>query len=253
MKKYYSIHFLLSTGLLCSSNILLANQKPETPIPSDSVITAQALTNMSDYLRSLDKFTVHSQINVDDVLPSGQKIQLSRSVTIKAEPPSSLWAKTSTMHNEREFFFDGKTFTIYTPKLGFYASFDAPGTIGETLNKAKQEFNVEMPLRDLFHWESDGAETIDEAMIIGVDKVNGISCNLFAIRQQEIDWQICIQRDDTPLPLKLVITSKKEESQPQYTAVLQWDTKPTLSKQSYTFAPSETDHKINFSKSDTNK
>ncbi len=75
-----------------------------------------------------------------------------------------------------------------------------------------------------------------------------MSCNHFAFREKEIDWQICIQREGSPLPLKLVITEKEVEAQPQYITVLKWDIAPDLSKQNYTFTPHSGDHKISFGK-----
>ncbi len=257
MNKQYSVRLLLSAGLLLSSGMLSANEqisKSDVNV-DDKTIAISALTNMSEYLRSLDKFSVDAQINTDDVLPNGQKIQINKTAIIKSDPPSGLWVKTSSMFGEREFFYNGKLFTVYTPESGYYASFKAPETVAETINKAEQEFNIELPLADLFHWgtDTDSTADIDEALIIGVDKVNGIACNKFAFRQQEIDWQICIQRGETPLPLKLVITSKLEESQPQYMALLKWNTAPDLDKQSYTFTAASTDHKINFLKADNNK
>lgn len=253
MSRTSAIRLLLSAGLAIGSGMVLA-EKSETdlqqPAATEKAVAIEALGNMSAYLRSLDKFAVHANMNIDYVLENGQKVQLSKAVEINADPPSSMWAKSSAMYYEREFYFDGKTFTLYSPGLGFYASFDAPATIGEVVAKAQAEYDVEMPLADLFIWGTDaGAEAaIDEAMIIGVEKVDGVSCNHFAFRQSEIDWQICIQRGDTPLPLKLVITSKEEAAQPQHESVLKWDTAPALRGQSYTFAPRDGDSKISFGK-----
>lgn len=253
MNSKTAISLLFSAGLVAGSGTVLAGES-ETDLQKmaaeEKALAITALGNMSGYLRSLDKFSVHANINIDHVLDNGQKVQLTKAVEINADPPSSMWAKSSAMYYEREFYFDGKTFTLYSPGLGFYASFDAPGTIGEVLAKAEDDYDVELPLADLFIWGTDaGTEAaIDEAMIIGVDKVDGISCNHFAFRQSEIDWQICIQRGDTPLPLKLVITSKEEAAQPQYESVLKWDTAPALGRQSYTFAPRDGDSKISFNK-----
>ena len=94
---------------------------------------------------------------------------------------------------------------------------------------------------------------VDEAIIVGVDKVNGVECNHFVFREQEIDWQICIQRDNTPLPLKFVVTDKNIKGQPQIIYVLKWDTAPDLSNQNYTFTPQSGDHKISFGKVLTEK
>ncbi|MCK5648327.1 MAG: DUF2092 domain-containing protein [Gammaproteobacteria bacterium] len=258
MNKPYSINLLISSGLLFSSNMILADEQiNQTKISKtdDKEIALKALTNMSAYLRDLDKFTVIAQLYTDEVMENGQKIKLSKTAILKANPPSSLWAKTSTMYTEREFFFDGKIFTLNSPLLGYYASFDAPDTIGKTLTKASQKYNIELPLTDLFSWGAgaDSMADIDEAMIVGIDRVNGISCNQFAFREKDIDWQVCIQRGDTPVPLRLVIISKLEPSQPQFMATLKWDTAPALYNQSYTFTPGSNDHRINFGTVKNNK
>ncbi len=258
MNRKITISLLLSAGLIAGSSTALAAE-PENDLQkqaaAEKALAIQALGNMSEYLRSLDKFTVHAQVNVDEVLANGQKVQLTKSVEVTADRPSSLRATTSTMYSQREFYFDGKIFTLYSPRLGFYASFDAPATIGEVVVKAKDNFDVEMPLADLFYWgtDADASDDIEEAIVVGVDKIDGISCNHFAFRQKEVDWQICIQRGDTPLPLKLVITSKEETAQPQHASVMKWDTAPSLSGQSYTFVPHDGDAKINFGKVEADK
>ncbi len=258
MNRKTAISLLLSATLLAGSGTALA-EEPATDLrklaAADKALAITALGNMSEYLRSLEKLTVHAQINIDEVLTSGQKVQLTKTVEINAEPPASLNARATTMYTERQFFFDGKTFTLYSPRLGFYASFDAPATIGELVAKARSEFDVKLPLTDLFTWGTDQDESlaIEEAMIVGIEQIDGVSCNHFAFRQKEIDWQICIQRGDAPLPLKLVITSKQQAAQPQYAAILKWDTGPSLRGQSYTFAARDGDYKISFEKVEADK
>ena len=258
MNKKLITSLLLAAGLtVCSSMALAAEQadKAQSAIATDKTVAITALNTMSEYLRSLDSFVVHADTNADEVLDSGQKIELSRSVVIKADPPSGLWVKTSSMYTNQEFFFDGKTFTITTPDLGYYASFDAPATIGKAIVKARDKFDIELPLSDLFLWgtQQDASETINEAIVVGVDQINGVICTQFAFREDTVDWQLWIQRGDTPLPLKLVITSKDDKQLPRYSAVLKWDTASVLSGQSFTFTPSAADKKINFQTAETTK
>lgn len=249
MKKIVISALLLAVGLTLGSGMALGSEqvkKAEDSATADLSVAISALNLMSAHLRSLDSFIIEGSATSDEVLANGQKVQISRSLRIKADPPAKLWANSSNMYSNQEFFFDGKTFTISTPDLGYYASFDAPATIGEVVLKAKEKFNVDIPLSDLFLWGStlDAATEMDEAIIVGVDQIHGIQCNQFAFRGQELDWQIWIQRDGRPLPLKLVITSKLEESQPQYAVVLKWNTEPTLGEQTFSFTPAENDKKI---------
>ena len=263
MTKGNVIGMLLSAGVIASCSTVVADK----PIDNAQSLTItanaieeretalQAMHEMARYLRSLKKFTVNADVSFDEVLDNGQKVLLSKTVDIRAEMPSKLWAKTETLYSQREFYFDGKTFTLYTPHLGYFASVDLPMTTGQMVIKANQKYDIEFPIVDLFLWgtKADSSSDVDEAIIVGIDQVNGVKCNQFAFREQEIDWQICIQRDGIPLPLKLVITEKNVATQPQRILVLTWNTAPELSTQNYTFKAHEGDQKINFGKVKTDK
>ena len=253
MTRKNALSLLLSAGLISGCSTVIADKSASTAqqaITDDKTLAIGAMNNMSTYLRTLKTFTVNVDSSSDEILANGQKVSINKTEQINVERPAKLWAKSSTVYSQREFYFDGKTFTLYTPDVGYFASFAAPATVGQLVLKVEQEFGVELPVADLFLWgtDADASASVEEATIVGIDKVNGVSCNHFAFRQNELDWQICIQRGDTPLPLKIVMTEKNLEAQPQHVSVLQWDTAPDLSTQNYTFSPRKNDHKINFGK-----
>ncbi len=257
MRKTVLIGLLLAAGLTMTTGAALAVE-PESgqdTIAISKAVAVDALNGMSKYLRSLGKFTIQANADVDEVLANGQKVQLSRIVQIKTVQPEKLWVKTSNKYTNQEYFYDGKTFTIVTPELNVYASFAAPATIGEMIVKARDTFSVELPLSDLFLWGSrlDAADAVKEAIIVGQDQINGRECTQYALRGSKVDWQIWIQKGEAPFPLKLVITDRKEETQPQYSVVLNWDTAPTFDDQSFTFVPDADDVKINFDLAEVSK
>ena len=243
---------LLLMGLVISP-VMHAEEKQE--LSSEKDLALKAMNNMSSYLRELDQFSIRANIYIDEVLENGQKIQQTKRLDISANPPTKLKISESDMGGNRELYYNGNEFTVYTENLGFYASFNAPKTIAGVIAKASDDYDIEIPLSDLFMWgtDNDSSTEVDEAILVGVDSVDGVSCNSFAFRQKEVDWQICIQRGTSPLPLKLVITSKLEETQPKYVAVLKWDTAPHLSETIFSFAPRLGDQEIQFSPSQTNK
>lgn len=231
-------------------NLVMGAKKAE-----EKATAIQAMHVMSKYLRSLKQYTLNADVSNDQVLANGQKVLLAKTVVIKTDMPSKLWSRSANLDTQREFFYDGQTFTLYTENLGYYASVDMPGTVGQLVIKANLEYGIQFPLVDLFLWgtKADSSVDIKEGMYAGLEQVNGVSCNLFAFREQEIDWQICIQSDGTPLPLKLVITEKTIEAQPQQISTLKWNTAPDLNKQNYTFIPHDGDQKISFGKVKTDK
>jgi hypothetical protein len=100
--------------------------------------------------------------------------------------PNHLRAEVLSDRKQRTFFYDGKTLTLYAPRVNYYASVGAPPTIAELLQVLDQKYGVEMPLADLFLWgtDKDGIADIKVATYIGPGYVGGVDCEHYAFRQQ---------------------------------------------------------------------
>lgn len=209
-----------------------------------------ALNDMGNYLRTLKAFSVSSEMSMDEVLLSGQKILLTGTTEYTTRLPDRLRvsSKVEGLDRDSEYYYDGKSFTIYSNLEKYYATFEAPDTIGKVLDIAEDRYNVEIPLRDLFYWgsEKDRGEDIQAAYFIDTSRVNGTLCKHYAFRQEDVDWQIWIEDDSTPLPRRLVITSKLEKGEPQYISTISWDLAPQLTDSTFVFTPPEGAHKIEF-------
>ena len=246
-------HAIVIAAFLGSSGLAVAEEQAppaETAMndAEEQAIAIEALNKMGSYLRSLESFKVQAVTSTDEVLENGQKIQFDKSVEIQAKKPAGLRADVSSPYGERSFYYDGKTFTLHTPRNKFYATIPVSGTNGEFIEAVQSKTGATLPLADLFLWGADegAGDEIESAIIVGYGMVNGVKCEHYAFRQKEVDWQICIQPGETPLPLKLVITSKLEEEQPQHVSVLKWDTAAALDDKAFTYAPQEGDTKIAF-------
>lgn len=242
-KKIVSI---VIAGVLGGASSVIAAEK-EMP-DDDHQLAISALGNMASYLRSLDRFSVRADISKDEVLLDGQKLQFDSNMKLVVNRPKQMFAEVNTASAQRRYLYDGKQFTVHTPLLGYYATFDAPDTLHKTVTQAQDKFDIDLPLADLFFWgtESEDLDAIEDAKVVGVGKVDGVSCNHFAFRQKDVDWQICIKRGGSPLPLKLVITTKTEAEQPQYVATMKWDTAPSIPATDFSFKPRQDDKRINF-------
>jgi hypothetical protein len=206
----------------------------------------EALKAMGAYLRTLKSFALHSDTTKDEVLDSGQTIQFTNTIDIQSKLPGRLRVDVNSDRIQRKIYYDGKTVTQYAPRLNYYATFDAPGTIRETLVAAADKFDLRLPLADLFFWGTDqsGIEDIKSATEVGASRVGGVECDHYAFRQDGADWQIWIERGKTPLPRKLVITTQDEPAHPQYMAVLRWDLKASMADKTFVFVPPKGAQKI---------
>ncbi len=198
-----------------------------------------AMDKMSAALQTLPSFQVQSDVTSEVVLVTGQKIQFGGTVDVAVHRPDAFKVVSRADTQTREMYYNGKTFTIYAPKLGYYASFDAPSTIGLTLDKARTEHNIEVPLADLFTWGTDQTvrSRVKEAIVVRPERIGDRQCMHYAFRQEKVDWQVWIDQGAQPLPCKLVITSRTDEAMPQYTAVLNWTLNSVPEAASLAFQP----------------
>jgi len=213
------------------------------PVEPDAV---DALHRMGGYLRSLKMFSVRADTALDEVTEDGMKLQFGGTLTASVRRPDGLVLEVNTDRKHRRLYYDGKTLTVYAPRDGYYAIVDAPPTIAETAEAVSDKYGVDMPLVDLFSWgaDSNSEEEVREAAIIGPARIGGVLCDHVAVRQDDVDWQVWIQRGDRPLPRKIVITTKSEPEQPQYVATLTWDTDAKFTSNTFHFSPPKEAHKI---------
>lgn len=234
-------------ALAAAAVLLLAGragaQAAAAPAAAPAVEPAamEALKAMGAYLRTLKAFRVEAATTDEDVLEDGQKVQYDGRATILARMPDGLRAEVSNDRFDRMFFYDGRTFTLYGRRLNLFATIPAPPTIGKLADQLDSEHGLTVPLVDLFRWGSDGWNTdgITGALDLGPASVAGTTCEQYAFRTDDVDWQIWIQKGEFPLPRKLVITTRTDEARPQHTAVFTWDLAPSFSADAFAFEPPE--------------
>ena len=235
---------------LVSGFVMLALATPVSsqtapPAGPDAEAVA-ALKRMSTYLSGLSSFELFSQSTVDVVISTGQRLQLDGEVHYKAKKPG-IWIDLISDIKSRRYVYDGKDFTVYAPKLGYYATMPAPPTNQEFLKSIYDKFGISLPLEDLFRW-SDGDQSDIQALTagfsVGTATIDGVETDHWAFRQGDYDWEVWIQKSGPPLPKKLVIVDRSDPAMPGYTARLTWTVNPTLADSDFSFTPEQKDMKI---------
>lgn len=204
------------------------------------------LGEMGTFLREQRTFSVRSETTTDEVLENGQKIQLAATGELEVRRPDRLHATFSSDRREREFFYDGRTFTVYGPTNGYYATVAAPSTIDATLGEISERYEIEFPLVDLFLWGTPRSD-LDQltcATFVGPAKIDGTTTDHFAFRQAGLDWQIWIEQGPRPLPRKLVLTTTDDPARPEHSMALEWNLTPKVDPQAFIFKPPRTATRI---------
>jgi len=223
-----------------------AKSGPAKPAIEPEAISA--LHKMGEFLRNQQNFSVQARSTTDDVISSGQKVQYGGTIDLKVRRPDRLRMDiTGDRRNER-IYYDGKNFTVFADRVGYFATFPAPGTLDELKTVLEKRYAFDLPLADLFYWgtEHDGTSAIQRATRVGAANVEGFACDHFAFRQKDVDWELWIEQGGRPVPRKLVITTTTEKAKPQHGMVMNWDLSAKYDDSLFTFVPPATAHQIEF-------
>ena len=192
----------------------------------------EALKEMSDALQSAKEFSFDAEITNDNILDTGETIQISGTLTAAVKRPNQVYAKYTGDVNTREVWYNGDQLTLFMPGDNFYGKLKTPGTIDATMDFLIDNYDFSLPLADIMSSDpyTSVMETTTEGFVVGNSMVRGKECTHLAFRAKYVDWQIWISNDDPALPYKLVINYKELEGVPQYQAIFSnWSLDPKLS------------------------
>jgi hypothetical protein len=199
---------------------------PERPAAVIDARADQILRQMSDYLAKSPHFTFEADVAMDEVLPSGQKLQHQAATSIALSRPDGLYVEQSGPLGSRIFWYDGKRVTLFDPQTGFYAEAPAPATVGAMLAGLFAQLGFVPPLSDLLVDDpySTVQDKVDIAIYVGRSEIDGVPVQHLAFVQETVDWQIWVEDGATWVPRKLLINYKIRPGEPQYSATLKnWD------------------------------
>lgn len=212
--------------------------QPARPATLDPV-AMEALKGMGAYLKSLKAFELRSKAVAETgVGDMDIMVHLGYEAYYKVQRPTGFYVELKSDRTVREYFYDGKNFTVNVPRQTFYSTVPAPATMRDMVDKAYRDYGIDLPLADLFYWaEQPTTEGITTAIRIGYAKIGGQEADQFAFQGPNLDWQLWIARGKAPLPLKIVITDRVDSMHPSYSAELTWNTAPALKPGDFTFTP----------------
>lgn len=203
--------------------------------------------SMSSYLGGTRKLTVDADVDFEIVTSDGQKLQLSSNAKFSIERPSKLHVERVGMGADVYVIYDGETLSLYGKRTNSYGQLTGSGTIDDAFMIYEMETGMAglgagLILSDPYDALTGSTES---SSYIGVGYVNGVKCNHLAFRDDKVDWQLWVQAGDTPLPMKLIITSKFLPAGPQYEVRFRnWNTNPKIDDKIFTFVPPDGARKV---------
>jgi hypothetical protein len=209
----------------------------------------QILKNSMDYLSTLQKFGLVTHSTIEVVLENGQKIQFDTAAAVAVMRPDKLYAARLGDLVDQEFFYDGKTLTLHQVDAGFYATVDAPDSLEGMLDFARDSLDIVAPAGDFIYRNAYDLlmEDVESGFLVGPSMIEGVLCDHLAFSKPGTDFQVWIAQGETPLPLKLVITSRDVMNAPQFTVLIrEWDIVPDLAHEKFNFTRPDEAQPIEF-------
>ena len=130
--------------LLCCGSVQAADKVVAQQVASEIEPFVNTLVKQtSDYLTTAKSFSLRSDITTDEVLPSGEKIQLSRRAQVVVRRPDRLRAEVNSDIGATRFYYDGKKLSRFDMDNNVYGSIKVPGTIEAALDHAMENYGVD--------------------------------------------------------------------------------------------------------------
>lgn len=209
----------------------------------------QLLHGMTDYLGSLQRFSMHTENTYEDVLETGQKIQFQFSSSIVAQRPDKLRAERTDGMARQLFVYDGETLSMYDGGPDFFSIIGVPDNIDDFLHFARDTLDLVPPSGDMVYSNAFELLTagITSGFVVGKAVIDGVSCDHLAFTTPVVDWQVWVADGDKPLLYKYVLTTRDDPAQPQFvTLVSDWNTEPKIEAGTFDFEPPATAMEIDF-------
>lgn len=237
MRRHMRSITIFIVAVLCSVSVAYGAIAKK---PSIDPRAQQILRQMSDYLSGLQTFSVHVDAVVEGVTKSGERLDADRSADLWLQRPDKLRVNLTSAHHNAQMFYDGNNFTIFTPAKNYYAQWNAPRSIDEVITIARTKYGLALPGADFLMADpyTRLMANAKSGAYLGDVTIGGVMTHHLAFRQPDVDWQIWVQADATPVPRRVVINDKRTTGEPKYMASFRdWNASPVIEPSTFVFTP----------------
>jgi hypothetical protein len=225
-------------ALVLAASLTAAPARAQAPAVDPAA--TKILKRTTDYLGSLKQFSVHTQNTLEDLLDSGQRIDLDVSANVIISRPNKLRAERKGDVISQTFYYNGKTLTLYNPTDKVYATEPAPGTIEGTLDYARESLGLIVPAADLVYRNAYSLLMQEVTLAKVVDKavIGGVKCDHLLFSRPGVDFQVWVADTGKPLPYKYVVTDTGTPARLSVVTVMSnWNVAPAAADDRFTFVP----------------
>lgn len=185
---------------------------------ADEAFARSQIDAMSRYLAAQPALSFDFDTSLDLVTADDQKLTIASSGSVALQRPDKLHVVRQGGFATVEVTFDGKALSVLNRDAMAYAQADLPGTIDALVTSLRDDLGrpvpgADLPVTDPAAVLMDGAKDVKD---LGAGVIGGTVCDHFAVRTDDVDWQIWIAQGETPYPCRYVITTRGVAGWPEY-------------------------------------
>jgi hypothetical protein len=241
--------FSMTAALLALTLAGMVPTVARAQAPAVDPAATQILKRMTDYIGGLQGFRAHTQNSVEELLGSGQRIDIEVSASVTVKRPNKLRAERTGELVNQDFYYDGKTLTLYDRANTVYATEPAPATLPGLLDYARQTLGLIIPASDIVYPNAFALLTQDltVAFVVGKSEIDGVKCDHLAFRRPGVDFQVWVADGGPPRPVKLLVTDTSTPALLSVSTVIRdFEAAPDVADAQFTFVPPTGIQKIPF-------
>jgi hypothetical protein len=212
--------------------------------PADPAI--EAIRRMSTRLASARSFTVDATRQMDAGLLEGRTLPESASVHVEVRRPDKVHAVLTGKGEERHFYFDGQTVTVYDVTKQFYATEPVRGSIDDMLRFLDERFSFMPPLAEFLANDPYAFLGVRarSARLAGTRSIDGTECRQVNVTGEVADAQLFVATG-TGLPCELAATFTRMEGKPGlFARFSNWNLNASIPNDHFVFRPPSTARRI---------
>lgn len=183
----------------------------------DSIAVA-ILDSMSNEISGLETCSYRFYSEFDISNNEYGLITHSESGNVSLKGPDKMFVEKKGDKGHREFYYNGKTFFLYSHDKNKYASAPATISIIELIDSLSSYFGIEFPGADILYpdFVDNLLENSNNLVFLGLTSVGDIECNHIAGADDDKTFQIWTNSGENSLPVKLTINYITKPGNPKY-------------------------------------
>lgn len=245
---------LLGLTLLCLSGAAAASDKAaDTAAAETNPIDPQAaeiVLRSAYFLADLPVFSFSWFLSSDEVVDDREKITFVESGSTTVKRGTGFYSSRERGNTYRDYYFNGKEFSVVSPNENFYASAPFTGTYDDLMQRVQAGTGTTLPIWTILSTDLPAklVAGVEAAAYLGTTHIAGQEVHHVAFTSPDEDWQIWISTDDdAPFPLMLIGTRTDLKGWPQQRVTLMdWNLAPNADAERFKFTPDKGSIRVTF-------